>query len=161
MQVISSQRSLTQPASNDIDLAVDQGCCVPISAHREVTSCGPWCQPYLQLKVKDTQTTVILLAIVATEDPQLVIVQGCCMVLDLRGVLDNSVDRGSIRCLSITPVLMLIGLSLASLALCKLLVNLCYLISIGLSYVLPAEFRQTAVGSLVLIGVLGWTPACI
>ena len=43
-----------------------------------------WLNPNILFRIKDPQTTMILLAIVATEDPQFALVERRCVILDLR-----------------------------------------------------------------------------
>lgn len=55
-----------------------------IPAHGWVPVRLLWLNPNILFRIKDPQTTMILLAIVATEDPQFALVERRCVILDLR-----------------------------------------------------------------------------
>ena len=55
-----------------------------VSAHRWTTMRLLWFDPHVLLSVENTQARVILLAVIATEDPQLAMIQRCSMILYLR-----------------------------------------------------------------------------
>lgn len=84
MQVICSKRTLAQPSSDNIELLFYQCCCVPISSHWWITMCLFRLDPYILLCIKNSQTTVIFLPIIASKDPKFALVKRCSVIFNLR-----------------------------------------------------------------------------
>ena len=141
---------------------------MPIPTHREVASGGLGGNPDFLLGVEDSQTRVILLAIIAAKDPQLLVVECGCVVLNLWCLLDYVLRRGGQQgnpslSMQIGLViskahranhLIVLGCRGGGCGLCCVFGGCCELGSCGLRYVLPAELGKSCIWLVIpLVGI--------
>lgn len=83
VHVISCERTLSQPATDDIEFIIHEGGSVPISSLWWNTTRFDLSKPAVSLCIKNSQITMILLSIIATKNVKLFIEQSRCVVLYL------------------------------------------------------------------------------
>ena len=85
MKVICCQRTLPQPSSNYIEIAIDQSRSMPIPSSGLEPSCLLGFYPNVFFSIKYSKATVVLLAIVSTKYKQFLLVKRRGMIFNLRG----------------------------------------------------------------------------
>lgn len=68
-----------------------------VAPHWRVTMRFLRLNPYVLFRIENSKRAMVLLSIVATEDPKFALVEGCCMILYLRSATDDGTEHSLSR----------------------------------------------------------------
>ena len=68
-----------------------------VAPHWRIAMCFLWLNPYVLFSIENSKRAVILLAVIATEDPKFALVESCCMILYLRSATDDGTQHSLCR----------------------------------------------------------------